>query len=132
MGFHGSLEVVSKNGFGKLLDHLESCQTELPIKNGTRTHFGYYGEDKFAVWCMHKHGVSRVPSRQSVVTVPANQKVYGLHVTISCPTHKVKEIKDPRNKKKWMPDCRRVRTAAMHPFMKVKDWLRCYRETQQP
>merc|ERR1712039_761281 len=130
MGFHGSLEVTSKIAFGKLLDNLDACQTELPFKNGTHTHFKYYGEDKFAIWCMHKHGVGRVPSRQEIARVPANEKVYGLHLCISCPDHKKKEIKDPRSKK-WRPDCRRARTAGIHSFTKVDDWMKCYRETMQ-
>merc|ERR1711963_498249 len=88
----GSLEVISRDAFGTLLDHLDSCQTELPITNGTHTHFRYYGEDKFAAWCMHKHGVGRIPSRQEIVTVPMDQPIRGLHLTQSCPHHKAKEI----------------------------------------
>merc|ERR1719367_2287199 len=37
MGFHGSLEVVSRDAFGIFLDQLDSCHTELPITNGTHT-----------------------------------------------------------------------------------------------
>jgi len=130
MGFHGSLEVISRDAFGTLLAHLDSCQTELPIENGTHTHFKYYGEDKFAAWCMHKHGVGRVPSRQEVETVPAEEPIYGLHITQSCPAHKKISVKDRRSKK-WSPNCTRVRTAGVHGFRKVKDYMRCVKETLQ-
>jgi len=124
MGFHGSLEVVSRNAFGNFLDHLDSCQNELPIKNGTHTHFKYYGEDKFFAFCMHKHGIGRIPSRQEVVTVPAGQPIYGLHTTISCPAHNVPQIAD-KSSKQWKPDCKRVQTAGIHQFIKPKEYSKC-------
>merc|ERR1712217_809705 len=85
MGFHGSLEVVSKAAFGTFLTNLEACHAELPVEDGVYAHFRYYGEDKFLVWCLHKHGVGRVPSRQEVIKVPIAEKIFGLHLTVSCP-----------------------------------------------
>jgi hypothetical protein len=130
MGFHGSLEVISNLAFGKLLSNLDWCKTQLPITNGTHTHFKYYGEDKFAAWCMHKRNVSRVPSRQEVAQVPANEKIQGLHLTESCPTHTLKQVADSRSKK-WMPNCTKVKTAGMHSFQKVTQYMRCLKETRQ-
>jgi len=131
MGFHGSLEVISRDAFGTLLDHLDSCQVELPITAGTHTHFKYYGEDKFAAWCMHKHGVGRIPSRQEIVSVPANQHIYGLHLTQTCPDHKQKLIQDKKSKKKFSLNCSRVLTAGLHGFLKVKPYMKCLHETMQ-
>jgi len=130
MSFHGSLEVISRDAFGTLLDHLDSCQTELPITNGTHTHFRYYGEDKFAAWCMHKHGVGRIPSRQEIVTVPMDQPIRGLHLTQSCPHHKAKEITDKRAKK-WSPNCTRALTAGLHGFKEPISYMKCLHETIQ-
>merc|ERR1712151_1421283 len=128
MGFHGSLEVTSKNAFGTFLKNLETCHAELPVKDGVYAHFKYYGEDKFFAWCLHKHGVGRVPSRQEVTKVPVKESVYGLHLTASCPQHTTKEIADTRSKK-WAPNCSRAQTAAMHPFKKPEAYLKCVKET---
>lgn len=124
MGFHGSLEVVSKVAFASFLDNLDSCQKLLPTTNGTHTHFKYYGEDKFLAWCLHKIGVGRIPSRQEIMTVPEGQPIYGLHATVSCPAHHVLEIKD-KSSKKWKPDCTRVRTAGLHQFHKPEEYEKC-------
>jgi len=124
MGFHGSMEVVSKEAFATFLTNMDKCTTELPIKNGTHTHFRYYGEDKFMAWCMHKHGVGRIPSRQEVVTVPTGQPIYGLLVASSCPAHKLKKVAD-KSIQKWAPDCKLVRTAGIHEFRKAKDYEKC-------
>jgi len=129
MGFHGSLEVVSRNAFGTFLDHLDSCQTELPITNGDRTHFRYYGEDKFMAWCMHKHGVGRIPSRQEVATVPADQLIYGLHITPSCPAHKLPQA-GIKNGKKWKVNCKKVRTAGIHMLKTASEYLKCLEDTR--
>merc|ERR1712039_871224 len=107
MGFHGSLEVVSRAAFGTFLNHLDSCQTELPIHNGTHTHFREYGEDKFAAWCMQK--------------------------IRTCPDHMAKEITDSRTKniKHWWPNCSRALTAGLHGFFKPPQYMRCLHETMQ-
>jgi hypothetical protein len=132
MGFHGSLEVASRDAFGTFLDHLDSCQTELPIKNGTHTHFRYYGEDKFIAWCMHRHGVGRIPSRQEIRTVPENQHIFGLHLTRTCSDHRAKEITDSNSKKKkWWPNCSRALTAGLHGFKKPLEYMKCLHETIQ-
>jgi len=128
MSFHGSMEVISRDAFGTFLANLDSCQSELPITDGTHTHFKYYGEDKFTAWCMHKHGVGRIPSRQEIERVPQNEHIYGLHVTTSCPHHKVLETADSKEKT-WQPNCSRVLTAGMHPLQKPAEYLKCLHET---
>jgi len=128
MSLHGSLEVVSKDAFGTFLDNLEECKTSLPWKNAEHGHFRYYGEDKFLQFCMDKHGVDRVPSRQMVDKVPKDEKLYGIHLTVSCPGHRTKF---ERKVGKWNPNCTRSMTAGMHPFKTVKKWLECLKNTTQ-
>jgi len=128
MSLHGSLEVVSKDAFGTFLDNLEECKTSLPWKNAEHGHFRYYGEDKFLQFCMDKHGVDRVPSRQMVDRVPKDEKLYGIHLTVSCPGHRTKF---ERKVGKWNPNCTRSMTAGMHPFKTVKKWLECLKNTTQ-
>ena len=125
MSFHGSLEVMSKDAFGTFLDNMHECDTNLPWKNADHAHFRYYGEDKFLQWCMDRHGVDKVPSRQMVDTVPKDEKLYGLHLTVSCPGHRTKF---ERKMKKWHPNCSRSVTASMHGFKTVKDWLECLKK----
>merc|ERR1712151_175381 len=137
MSFHGSLEVVSKKAMSVFLDNLDKCQTELPIKNGSYAHFRYYGEDKFMAWCMHYHGVLRIPSRQEAIRVPKNEPIRGLHMTTSCPQHHVPQIMSKSSKPdkksgvaaKWDPDCSRIHTAGIHQFKKLKKYMKCYKKT---
>merc|ERR1712032_1812499 len=137
MSFHGSLEVVSKNAMGVFLDNLDKCQTELPYKNGTYAHFKYYGEDKFMAWCMHYHGVLRIPSRQEAIRVPKTEIIKGLHITTSCPAHSLPQTaaKPVKADKKsgaapaWHADCKRVKTAGIHQFKKLKGFMKCYKDT---
>merc|ERR1712217_355757 len=138
MSFHGSLAVVSKQAMGALLDNLDVCQTELPWKNATHAHFRYYGEDKFMAWCMHYGGVLRIPSRQEAVRVPLTEPIQGLHITTSCPAHHVPQTgsKPVKADKKsgsamagWKPDCSRIQTAGIHQFKKLKDFMKCYKDT---
>jgi len=128
MSFHGSLEVISKDAFGTFLDNIDECDKNLPWKHGDHAHFRYYGEDKFLQWCMDRHGVDKVPSRQMVDTVPKDEKIYGLHLTVSCPGHRTKF---ERQMKKWKPNCTRSVTASMHSFKTVKDYLECLKNTTQ-
>merc|ERR1712151_722039 len=130
MGFHGSLEVISKVAWGIFMNNLDTCHSELPWEHGDHTHFRYYGEDKFLAWCLHLKGVGRVPSRQETLRVPLDQMIYGLHITPSCPQHTVKEVKD-KNFKLFQPNCTRVRTAGMHSFKKPDKWMKCYKETTE-
>jgi len=126
MSFHGSLEVMSNVAFGTLLDKMTSCEKTLPIKNGVHAHFRYYGEDKFAAWCMEQNGVDKIPSLQVIETVPKSQPIYGLHLTVSCPGHRTNfEL----HKMKWHPNCTRSRTAAMHAFRTVDKWTHCLDQT---
>jgi len=127
MSLHGSLEVVSKDAFGTFLDNLEECQSSLPWRNAERAHFRYYGEDKFLQHCMDRHGVSRVPSRQMVDTVPKSEpRLYGLHLSVSCPGHRTKF---ERALQKWKPNCSRSVTAGMHAFKTPKAYIECLRNT---
>merc|ERR1712150_50643 len=126
MSMHGSLEVISKDAFGTFLDNIDDCLETLPWKSGDHAHWRYYGEDKFLQFCMDKHGVDRVPSRQMVETVPKSQGLYGLHLTISCPGHRTKF---EGLVKKWHPNCTRSATAAMHAFRTPKAWLECLKNT---
>jgi len=126
MSFHGSLEVMSKDAFGTFLDNIDECDKNLPWKNADKAHFRYYGEDKFLQWCMDRHGVDKVPTRQMVETVPKDEKIYGLHLTVSCPGHRTKF---ERKMKKWHPNCTRSVTASMHGFKTVKDWEECFKNT---
>merc|ERR1719510_2106791 len=113
MSFHGSLEVMSNTAFGTFLAHLEDCQRVLPWQNGVYSHFRYYGEDK-------------LPSLQMVETVPKDQPIQGLHLTPSCPAHRSPfEL----HSKKWHPNCTRSKTASMHAFRTLKNWLECYQNT---
>lgn len=128
MSMHGSLEVMSKDAFGTFLNNMDDCLDTLPWKSATHAHFRYYGEDKFLQFCMDKHGVDRVPSRQMVDTVPKDQLIYGLHLTVSCPGHRTKF---EGKMKKWHPNCTRSVTAAMHAFKTPKDYLECLKNTTQ-
>jgi len=126
MSFHGSLEVMSNTAFGTFLEHLEDCQRVLPWQNAVSAHFRYYGEDKFLAWCMHTYGVDKLPSLQMVETVPKDQPIQGLHLTPSCPAHRSPfEL----HSNKWHPNCTRAKTASMHAFRNVKNWLECYQNT---
>lgn len=124
----GSLEVVSKDAFGTFLDKLEDCNQTLPWRHADHAHFRYYGEDKFLQWCMDKHGVDKVPSRQMVDHVPKDEKIYGLHLTVSCPGHR---SKFERPMKKWHPNCSRSLTVSMHAFRTVKEYEECLKNTTQ-
>jgi len=126
MSLHGSLEVVSKDGFGTFLDNLEECQASLPWKSAEHAHFRYYGEDKFLQFCMDKHGVARVPSRQMVDTVPKSKNLFGLHLTVSCPGHRTKF---ERALHKWTPNCTRSATAGMHAFKTPEQYMECLKNT---
>merc|ERR1712113_157630 len=142
MSFHGSLEVVSKNAMGALLDNLDKCQAELPFENGTHTHNKYYGEDKFMAWCMHYNGVLRVPSRQETNRVPKTEPIKGLLIAKSCPSHRIPQTgsfpkkADKKSKKagtkaarEWKPDCSRIQTAGIHQLLELKAWIKCYKDT---
>jgi hypothetical protein len=137
MSFHGSLEVVSRNAMSVFLDNLDKCQTELPYKNGSYSHFKYYGEDKFMAWCMHYHGVLRIPSRQEAIRVPMTEPIEGLHIASSCSAHHIPQTASKPTKadkksgcaEKWTPDCKRIRTAGIHIFKKLKDYMKCYKDT---
>ena len=126
MSFHGSLEVMSNTAFGTFLDHIEDCLDVLPWQNASYAHFRYYGEDKFLAWCMQAYGVDKLPSYQMVETVPKDQPIKGLHITVSCPSHRSPfELQ----MKKWHPNCTRVKTPSIHSFRTVKKWVECWENT---
>jgi len=111
---------------GPFLDHLDDCQHVLPVKNASHAHFRFYGEDKFMAWCMEAYGVDRMPSMQVVESVPKNEVIQGLHLTVSCPAHR-----NPFSLQSgtWHPNCTRSRTASMHAFRTVKKWVQCFENT---
>jgi hypothetical protein len=127
MSFHGSLEVISNVAFGTFLDNLDTCNVTLRPNDAYRAHFHAYGEDKFAAWCMQANGVDRVPSLQEVDTVPKNQHITGLHLTVSCPGHRTGfELHD----KDWHPNCTRAKTAGLHAFRTVAKYVKCLEQTR--
>merc|ERR1712032_832607 len=122
MSFHGSLEVVSKNAMGALLDNLDKC----------------HGEDKFMAWCMHYNGVLRVPSRQETNRVPKTEPIKGLLIAKSCPSHCIPQTgsfptkaakKGKKAAREWKPDCCRIQTAGIHQLLELKAWIKCYKDT---
>ena len=55
------MEVLSKVAFGTFLANLEECLVSLARKDAECARFRSYGEDKFLLKCMGRHGVDRVP-----------------------------------------------------------------------
>jgi len=127
MSFHGSLEVMSGTAFSALVGHMEDCKKELPYTHADRAHFHDYGEDKFAAWCMEKHGVDKIPSLQVIESLSKHEPIQGLHLAASCPSHRSKfELKN----NKWHPSCTRSKTAAMFPYRTVAKWVKCLEQTK--
>ena len=92
MSFLGSLEVISKDAFGTLLDNLDDCLETLPWKGGTLAHFKYDGEDKFLRFCMDEHGITRVPSRRMVDTAQGPNHLWpSPHSELPWSPHKVRD-----------------------------------------
>jgi hypothetical protein len=116
-GFFGNLEVVSKKAFATFLANIDDCKSTLNYL-GKEKDFGneQWGEDLFMQRCMDLHGVDRVSAWD--ITVDGMCQAYR-------PEHEKKN-------KKWKPDCALVQdAAAMHPFMKPKDYFECLKATQR-
>jgi len=112
-GFFGNLEVLSPKAFSVLSENLETCYTQIDwmvgIKGGK---YGPMGEDLFAEICMSKNGVHYV-------------EAFDVTTDGACPATRPD---DQKKNKKWHSDCK-VKTPAMHPFKKVKDWFQCFDQT---
>merc|ERR1712217_984243 len=115
-GFFGNLEVFSKQAFATFLANLEDCKSSLNYL-GREKDFGNepWGEDLFAQRCMDLHGVDRVSAWD--ITTDGMCQAY--------------RPEGEKKNKKWKPDCAVVQTAAMHPFMKPKDFFDCLKATQR-
>merc|ERR1712060_1011364 len=112
-GFFGNLEVISGKAFGVLVSNLDTCYTEVDWKVGVKGgKYGPMGEDLFAEVCMSKNGVHKV-------------EAFDVTTDGACPA---KRPKDQAKNKKWHSDCK-VKTPAMHPFKKPKDWFECFDQT---
>merc|ERR1712217_241453 len=114
-GFFGNLEVISRKGFATFLANLEDCKSSLNYL-GREKDFGNepWGEDLFMQRCMDLHGVDRVSA-------------WDITVDGMCQSYRPESEK---KNKKWKPDCATTQTAAMHPFMKPKDYFDCLKATQ--
>jgi len=112
-GFFGNLEVLSPKAFSVLTDSLETCYTSVDWKVGVKGgKFGPMGEDLFAEICMSKNGVHYV-------------EAFDVTTDGACEANRPL---DQKKNKKWHSDCK-VKTAAMHPFKKPKDWFECFDQT---
>merc|ERR1719436_2297055 len=75
--------------------------------------FGPMGEDLFAQTCLDELGVRRV-------------EAFDITTDGACPANRPV---DQKTNKKWKPDCAYVSTAAMHPFKKEAEWIKCFEAT---
>jgi len=108
-GFFGNLEVLSPKAFGVLVGSLDTCYTELDWKVGIKDgKYGPMGEDLFAEICMSKNGVHKV-------------EAFDVTTDGAC---EAKRPTDQKKDKKWHSDCN-VKTPAMHPYKKPKDYFEC-------
>merc|ERR1712187_1066047 len=107
-GFFGNLEVFSRKAFATLLENIDDCTTSLNYM-GSEEDYGKepWGEDLLAQRCMDLHGVRRVSAWD--ITTDGMCEAY--------------RPEGEKKNKKWKPDCAVTMTAAMHPFMKTKDFL---------
>jgi len=114
-GFFGALEVISRQAAATLMANLDDCKASLNYMGREKLlKYEPWGEDVFVQRCMDLHGVDKVSGFDFVTdglckaTVPEGQK----------------------KNKKWKPDCATTKTAALHPFMKTKDYFDCLKATQ--
>jgi len=115
-GFFGNLEVISKQGVATYVANIDDCKSSLNYM-GSDEDFGGepWGEDLFAQRCMDLHGVDRVSAWD--ITTDGMCQAY--------------RPEGEKKNKKWKPDCAVTSTAAMHPFMKPKDYFECLKNTQR-
>jgi len=115
-GYFGNLEVFSQAAFTTLLANIDSCNVspklnwKVGVQNGK---FGPMGEDLFAQTCLDELGVRRV-------------EAFDITTDGACPANRPV---DQKTNKKWKPDCAYVSTAAMHPFKKEAEWIKCFEAT---
>jgi len=115
-GLFGNLEVFSRVAFTTLLQNIDECKADPAInwkrgiKNGK---YGPMGEDLFAQSCLDKNGVRRV-------------EAFDITTDGACPATRPA---DQKKNKKWKPDCSTTSTAAMHPFKKTAEWVKCFEAT---
>jgi len=115
-GFFGNLEVFSRKAAATYIENLDDCTTSLNYM-GSEEDYGKepWGEDLFAQRCMDLHGVQRVSAWD--ITTDGMCQAY--------------RPEGEKKNKKWKPDCAVTSTAAMHPFMKPKDFFDCLKDTQR-
>jgi len=115
-GFFGNLEVISRQGVATYIANLDDCKKSLNYM-GSEEDYGKepWGEDLFAQRCMDLHGVDRVSAWD--ITTDGMCQGY--------------RPEGEKKNKKWKPDCAVTSTAAMHPFMKPKDYFQCLKDTQR-
>jgi len=115
-GYFGNLEVYSRVAFSSLLENIDACKAsreinwKVGIKDGK---YGPMGEDLFAQACLDKLGVRRV-------------EAFDITTDGACPADRPA---DQQKNKKWKPDCAVTSTAAMHPFKKKAEWVKCHDAT---
>merc|ERR1739847_130066 len=102
---------VTPNGI-----YLDDCKKSLNYM-GSEEDYGKepWGEDLFAQRCMDLHGVDKVSAWD--ITSDGMCQCY--------------RPEGEKKNKKWKPDCAVTSTAAMHPFMKPKDYFQCLKDTQR-
>merc|ERR1712154_518844 len=96
--------------------NIDDCKKSLNYM-GSEKDYGMepWGEDLFAQHCMDLHGVDRVSAWD--ITTDGMCQAY--------------RPEGEKKNKKWKPDCAVTSTAAMHPFMKPKDYFQCLKDTQR-
>merc|ERR1712207_76536 len=108
-GFFGNLEVFSERAFDILAQNVDNCRKILDWKVGIKGgKYGPMGEDLFAEICMSKNGVHKV-------------EAFDVTTDGAC---EAKRPTDQKKDKKWHSDCN-VKTPAMHPYKKPKDYFEC-------
>merc|ERR1712217_46825 len=115
-GFFGNLEVFSRKAAATYIENIDDCTSSLNYM-GSEEDYGEepWGEDLFAQRCMDLHGVQRVSAWD--ITTDGMCQAY--------------RPEGEKKNKKWKPDCAVTSTAAMHPFMKPKDFFECLKDTQR-
>jgi len=115
-GFFGNLEVISRQAVATYVANLDDCKQSLKYMSSEEDYGNEpWGEDLFAQRCMDLHGVDRVSA-------------WDITTDGMCQAYRPEAEKKNR---KWKPDCAVTNTAAMHPFMKPKDYFDCLKDTQR-
>jgi len=116
-GFFGALEVFSRQAAATYMANIDDCKASLNYMGRDKNlNNEPWGEDVFAQRCMDLHGVDKVHGFDLITD--------GLCWADIPDSHKM-------DKTQWKPDCATTKTAAMHPFMKPKDYFDCLKDTQR-